>query len=60
MQNAHRKEIDLLLVTVKVPGKRPPRAVTPAGPAPSVNGVVKDTVASDSASGGIVTWAFTQ
>ncbi|XP_051910320.1 arf-GAP with GTPase, ANK repeat and PH domain-containing protein 1-like isoform X2 [Hippocampus zosterae] len=33
-QNAHGKEIDLLRVTVKVPGKRPPRAVAPAGPSP--------------------------
>ncbi|XP_061550517.1 arf-GAP with GTPase, ANK repeat and PH domain-containing protein 2 isoform X3 [Phycodurus eques] len=32
MQNLHGKEIDLLRVTVKVPGKRPPRAVAPAGP----------------------------
>uniref|UniRef100_A0A8C6W000 ArfGAP with GTPase domain, ankyrin repeat and PH domain 2 n=1 Tax=Nothobranchius furzeri TaxID=105023 RepID=A0A8C6W000_NOTFU len=29
-QNTHRKEIDLLRVTVKVPGKRPPRAVAPS------------------------------
>ncbi|CAL8326193.1 unnamed protein product [Merluccius merluccius] len=34
MQNVHGKEIDLLRVTVKVPGKRPPRAVVPAGPCP--------------------------
>ncbi|KAG7278480.1 hypothetical protein CRUP_038775 [Coryphaenoides rupestris] len=34
MQNVHGKEIDLLRVTVKVPGKRPPRAVAPAGPCP--------------------------
>uniref|UniRef100_A0A8C3AF35 ArfGAP with GTPase domain, ankyrin repeat and PH domain 2 n=1 Tax=Cyclopterus lumpus TaxID=8103 RepID=A0A8C3AF35_CYCLU len=33
-QNIHGKEIDLLRVTVKVPGKRPPRAVAPAGPSP--------------------------
>ncbi|KAF3860847.1 hypothetical protein F7725_001102 [Dissostichus mawsoni] len=31
-QNTHGKEIDLLRVTVKVPGKRPPRAVAPAAP----------------------------
>uniref|UniRef100_A0AAY4CW12 ArfGAP with GTPase domain, ankyrin repeat and PH domain 2 n=1 Tax=Denticeps clupeoides TaxID=299321 RepID=A0AAY4CW12_9TELE len=31
-QNVHGKEINLLRVTVKVPGKRPPRAVTPGGP----------------------------
>uniref|UniRef100_A0A8C6Q144 ArfGAP with GTPase domain, ankyrin repeat and PH domain 2 n=1 Tax=Nothobranchius furzeri TaxID=105023 RepID=A0A8C6Q144_NOTFU len=34
-QNTHRKEIDLLRVTVKVPGKRPPRAVAPSGPSPT-------------------------
>ncbi|KAJ3586785.1 hypothetical protein NHX12_013178 [Muraenolepis orangiensis] len=34
MQNIHGKEIDLLRVTVKVPGKRPPKAVVPAGPCP--------------------------
>uniref|UniRef100_H3CB55 ArfGAP with GTPase domain, ankyrin repeat and PH domain 2 n=1 Tax=Tetraodon nigroviridis TaxID=99883 RepID=H3CB55_TETNG len=33
-QNIHGKEMDLLRVTVKVPGKRPPRAVAPAGPSP--------------------------
>lgn len=33
-QNVHGKEIDLLRVTVKVPGKRPPRAVAPAAPSP--------------------------
>uniref|UniRef100_A0A8C5DTZ1 Arf-GAP with GTPase, ANK repeat and PH domain-containing protein 1-like n=1 Tax=Gouania willdenowi TaxID=441366 RepID=A0A8C5DTZ1_GOUWI len=32
LQNVHGKEIDLLRVTVKVPGKRPPRAVAPTGP----------------------------
>ncbi|KAM8864567.1 arf-GAP with GTPase, ANK repeat and PH domain-containing protein 2 [Spinachia spinachia] len=53
-QNIHGKEIDLLRVTVKVPGKRPPRAVAPAGPAPAppaaapgVNGLSKDPTATD-------------
>uniref|UniRef100_A0A8C9WZ47 Arf-GAP with GTPase, ANK repeat and PH domain-containing protein 3 n=1 Tax=Sander lucioperca TaxID=283035 RepID=A0A8C9WZ47_SANLU len=32
MQNVHGKEIDLLRTTVKVPGKRPPRAVTTVAP----------------------------
>uniref|UniRef100_A0A669EYV5 ArfGAP with GTPase domain, ankyrin repeat and PH domain 2 n=1 Tax=Oreochromis niloticus TaxID=8128 RepID=A0A669EYV5_ORENI len=48
-QNTHGKEIDLLRVTVKVPGKRPPRAVAPTGPSPAppgavpgVNGLSKD------------------
>ncbi|KAG7274751.1 hypothetical protein CRUP_006488, partial [Coryphaenoides rupestris] len=31
MQNIHGKEIDLLRTTVKVPGKRPPRAVATSG-----------------------------
>ncbi|XP_048839879.1 arf-GAP with GTPase, ANK repeat and PH domain-containing protein 2 isoform X2 [Brienomyrus brachyistius] len=43
MQNVHGKEVDLLRVTVKVPGKRPPRAVTSCGPSPGLNGMVKDT-----------------
>lgn len=48
-QNVHGKEIDLLRVTVKVPGKRPPKAVAPAGPSPAplsatpgVNGLSKE------------------
>uniref|UniRef100_A0A8C7W1F3 ArfGAP with GTPase domain, ankyrin repeat and PH domain 2 n=1 Tax=Oncorhynchus mykiss TaxID=8022 RepID=A0A8C7W1F3_ONCMY len=50
MPNAHAKEIDLLRVTVKVPGKRPPRAVPPCGPSPSpgLNDAVKDTGATES------------
>uniref|UniRef100_A0A1A8JGK7 ArfGAP with GTPase domain, ankyrin repeat and PH domain 2 n=1 Tax=Nothobranchius kuhntae TaxID=321403 RepID=A0A1A8JGK7_NOTKU len=53
-QNTHRKEIDLLRVTVKVPGKRPPRAVAPAGPSPTppvavpgVNGLSKEPTVAD-------------
>ncbi|XP_014892654.1 arf-GAP with GTPase, ANK repeat and PH domain-containing protein 1 isoform X5 [Poecilia latipinna] len=44
MQNVHGKEIDLLRTTVKVPGKRPPRAVSAcgAGPNQNANGLVKD------------------
>lgn len=56
-QNIHGKEIDLLRVTVKVPGKRPPRAVAPAGPSPvpsgvvpGVNGLSKDPTAADNTS----------
>uniref|UniRef100_A0A8D3BJY4 ArfGAP with GTPase domain, ankyrin repeat and PH domain 2 n=1 Tax=Scophthalmus maximus TaxID=52904 RepID=A0A8D3BJY4_SCOMX len=54
-QNVHGKEIDLLRVTVKVPGKRPPRAVAPAGPSPvppgsvpGVNGMSKELTAAES------------
>uniref|UniRef100_UPI0037E8CEE5 arf-GAP with GTPase, ANK repeat and PH domain-containing protein 2 isoform X2 n=1 Tax=Semicossyphus pulcher TaxID=241346 RepID=UPI0037E8CEE5 len=56
-QNIHGKDIDLLRVTVKVPGKRPPRAVAPAvpspvptGSAPGVNGLSKEPTAADSTS----------
>ncbi|XP_049335843.1 arf-GAP with GTPase, ANK repeat and PH domain-containing protein 1 isoform X3 [Astyanax mexicanus] len=43
MQNVHGKEIDLLRTTVKVPGKRPPRAIsTCAVPGPKTNGLTKD------------------
>ncbi|XP_029291552.1 arf-GAP with GTPase, ANK repeat and PH domain-containing protein 2 isoform X2 [Cottoperca gobio] len=56
-QNIHGKEIDLLRVTVKVPGKRPPKAVIPAvpspvplGSAPGVNGLSKEPTAADGTS----------
>lgn len=49
MQNVHGKEIDLLRTTVKVPGKRLPRAATTAAPAasassasPKTNGLAKE------------------
>ncbi|RXM32753.1 Arf-GAP with GTPase, ANK repeat and PH domain-containing protein 3 [Acipenser ruthenus] len=44
MQNVHGKEIDLLRTTVKVPGKRPPRAVATTAPtaSPKTNGLTKD------------------
>uniref|UniRef100_A0A3Q0R8D3 ArfGAP with GTPase domain, ankyrin repeat and PH domain 2 n=1 Tax=Amphilophus citrinellus TaxID=61819 RepID=A0A3Q0R8D3_AMPCI len=57
-QNTHGKEIDLLRVTVKVPGKRPPRAVAPAGPSPvppgavpGVNGLSKELAPTDGTRG---------
>ncbi|XP_061591124.1 arf-GAP with GTPase, ANK repeat and PH domain-containing protein 2 isoform X2 [Cololabis saira] len=57
IQNIHGKEIDLLRVTVKVPGKRPPRAVAPTGPSsaplcalPGVNGLNKELTAADNTS----------
>ncbi|XP_026776168.3 arf-GAP with GTPase, ANK repeat and PH domain-containing protein 2 isoform X4 [Pangasianodon hypophthalmus] len=52
-QNTHGKEMELLRVTVKVPGKRLHRAAPPAGPAPAstpapgVNGLSKDKPASE-------------
>lgn len=44
MQNVHGKEINLLRTTVKVPGKRPPRAVATVAPtaSPKSNGLSKD------------------
>ncbi|TMS09408.1 Arf-GAP with GTPase, ANK repeat and PH domain-containing protein 3 [Larimichthys crocea] len=44
MQNVHGKEIDLLRTTVKIPGKRPPRAVATVAPtaSPKTNGMTKD------------------
>uniref|UniRef100_A0A8C1IF80 ArfGAP with GTPase domain, ankyrin repeat and PH domain 2 n=1 Tax=Cyprinus carpio TaxID=7962 RepID=A0A8C1IF80_CYPCA len=55
MQNAQGKEMDLLRVTVKVPGKRLHRAATPGGPSsgptlipvPGVNGLSKDKQSSE-------------
>ncbi|XP_031421685.1 arf-GAP with GTPase, ANK repeat and PH domain-containing protein 2 isoform X3 [Clupea harengus] len=47
MQNGHGKEVNLLHVTVKVPGKRPPRAVTPGGSICGLNGTLKDGPASE-------------
>ncbi|KAL1766245.1 arf-GAP with GTPase, ANK repeat and PH domain-containing 1 isoform X5 [Sigmodon hispidus] len=45
MQNVHGKDIDLLRTTVKVPGKRPPRATSACAPisSPKTNGLSKDT-----------------
>uniref|UniRef100_A0A8C6NWW2 Arf-GAP with GTPase, ANK repeat and PH domain-containing protein 3 n=1 Tax=Nothobranchius furzeri TaxID=105023 RepID=A0A8C6NWW2_NOTFU len=50
MQNVHGKEIDLLRTTVKVPGKRPPRAVSTVAPSasPKTNGLTKDGSATHS------------
>ncbi|XP_069589422.1 arf-GAP with GTPase, ANK repeat and PH domain-containing protein 1 isoform X4 [Ranitomeya imitator] len=44
MQNVHGKEIDLLRTTVKVPGKRPPRATSSCAPiaSPKTNGLSKE------------------
>uniref|UniRef100_A0A8V5GXK8 Uncharacterized protein n=1 Tax=Melopsittacus undulatus TaxID=13146 RepID=A0A8V5GXK8_MELUD len=42
VHRTHGKEMDLLRTTVKVPGKRPPRAMSSFGPAPNPNGVLRD------------------
>ncbi|XP_053907657.1 arf-GAP with GTPase, ANK repeat and PH domain-containing protein 2 [Cuculus canorus] len=50
IHSTHGKEMDLLRTTVKVPGKRPPRAISACGPSASINGLLKDT-APDAAGG---------
>lgn len=52
MLNAPGKEMDLLRVTVKVPGKRPPRAVPTCGLPVGLNGRVKDVSGSEGVSPG--------
>uniref|UniRef100_A0A8D0BMU5 ArfGAP with GTPase domain, ankyrin repeat and PH domain 2 n=1 Tax=Salvator merianae TaxID=96440 RepID=A0A8D0BMU5_SALMN len=42
IHNVHGKEMDLLRTTVKVPGKRPPRAISACGASSGINGLVKD------------------
>ncbi|XP_056418577.1 arf-GAP with GTPase, ANK repeat and PH domain-containing protein 2 isoform X2 [Hyla sarda] len=42
LHSTHGKEMDLLRTTVKVPGKRPPRAISACGPSASINGLLKD------------------
>ncbi|XP_041801815.1 arf-GAP with GTPase, ANK repeat and PH domain-containing protein 1-like [Chelmon rostratus] len=50
MLNAPGKEMDLLRVTVKVPGKRPPRAVPTCGLPVGLNGRVKDVPGTEGVS----------
>ncbi|XP_021239539.1 arf-GAP with GTPase, ANK repeat and PH domain-containing protein 2-like, partial [Numida meleagris] len=49
IHSTHGKEMDLLRTTVKVPGKRPPRAISACGPSASINGLVKDVGADGGA-----------
>uniref|UniRef100_A0A3B4TLY3 ArfGAP with GTPase domain, ankyrin repeat and PH domain 2 n=1 Tax=Seriola dumerili TaxID=41447 RepID=A0A3B4TLY3_SERDU len=53
MLNTPGKEMDLLRVTVKVPGKRPPRAVPAGGPPVGLNGRVKDVPGPEGLSPGV-------
>lgn len=53
MLNVPGKEMDLLRVTVKVPGKRPPRAVPTCGPPVGLNGRVKDVPGHEGVSPGL-------
>ncbi|XP_041440370.1 arf-GAP with GTPase, ANK repeat and PH domain-containing protein 2 isoform X2 [Xenopus laevis] len=46
LHSTHGKEMDLLRTTVKVPGKRPPIAMSACGPSNSVNGLLKDVSSS--------------
>ena len=61
MQNIHGKEIDLLRTTVKVPGKRLPRA-TPAtapGTSPRANGLALERSSTQLGGGtgeGLLRW----
>lgn len=52
MLNVPGKEMDLLRVTVKVPGKRPPRAVPPSGLPGGPNGRVKEGQGAEGVSPG--------
>ncbi|XP_069735054.1 arf-GAP with GTPase, ANK repeat and PH domain-containing protein 2 [Phaenicophaeus curvirostris] len=52
IHSTHGKEMDLLRTTVKVPGKRPPRAISACGPSASINGLVKDVGSASEAGGG--------
>uniref|UniRef100_A0A674IAN5 ArfGAP with GTPase domain, ankyrin repeat and PH domain 2 n=1 Tax=Terrapene triunguis TaxID=2587831 RepID=A0A674IAN5_9SAUR len=42
IHSTHGKVMDLLRTTVKVPGKRPPRAISACSPSSSINGLVRD------------------
>lgn len=52
MLNTPGKEMDLLRVTVKVPGKRPPRAAPACGAPAGLNGRVKDVTGPEGFSPG--------
>ncbi|XP_075581076.1 LOW QUALITY PROTEIN: arf-GAP with GTPase, ANK repeat and PH domain-containing protein 2 [Pelecanus crispus] len=52
IHSTHGKEMDLLRTTVKVPGKRPPRAISACGPSASINGLVKDVGGGTAPEGG--------
>uniref|UniRef100_A0A8D0DI44 ArfGAP with GTPase domain, ankyrin repeat and PH domain 2 n=1 Tax=Sander lucioperca TaxID=283035 RepID=A0A8D0DI44_SANLU len=53
MLNAPGKEMDLLRVTVKVPGKRPPRAVPASGLPVGLNGRAKDVPGAEGLGGAL-------
>lgn len=56
MQNVHGKEIDLLRTTVKVPGKRLPRATAAPSASPKANGLAKERSSSQLAAGTGRSW----
>lgn len=44
--------MDLLRTTVKVPGKRPPRAISACSPSSSINGLLRDVSGGPTPEGG--------
>nr|XP_025035727.1 arf-GAP with GTPase, ANK repeat and PH domain-containing protein 2 [Pelodiscus sinensis] len=57
IHSTHGKGMDLLRTTVKVPGKRPPRAISACSPSSSINGLVKDVGGGQVPEGGAKTKA---
>lgn len=56
IHSTHGKEMDLLRTTVKVPGKRPPRAISACGPSASINGLLRDPEPGGEPPGGHRGW----
>ncbi|NXD04731.1 AGAP2 protein, partial [Certhia familiaris] len=56
IHSTHGKEMDLLRTTVKVPGKRPPRAISACGPSASINGLLRDPEPGSECRGGHRGW----
>uniref|UniRef100_A0A8C4YIM9 ArfGAP with GTPase domain, ankyrin repeat and PH domain 2 n=1 Tax=Gopherus evgoodei TaxID=1825980 RepID=A0A8C4YIM9_9SAUR len=52
IHSTHGKVMDLLRTTVKVPGKRPPRAISACSPSSSINGLVRDVSGGQAPEGG--------
>ncbi|XP_074977514.1 arf-GAP with GTPase, ANK repeat and PH domain-containing protein 2 isoform X3 [Caretta caretta] len=52
IHSTHGKGMDLLRTTVKVPGKRPPRAISACSPSSSINGLLRDVSGGPTPEGG--------
>ncbi|XP_038235220.1 arf-GAP with GTPase, ANK repeat and PH domain-containing protein 2 isoform X2 [Dermochelys coriacea] len=52
IHSTHGKGMDLLRTTVKVPGKRPPRAISACSPSSSINGLLRDVSGGSAPEGG--------